>query len=124
MNYYEPRQLAENGKPTGLYHYTCKNDNKIWPVGPCADDCDGHKTPEEACEHYRQWLIEGVIFRKKETEWPKEKCEIDGCNNEAKLIGVSVNEPGQFNQRRFCPEHATKEQMAKFIHVGSCISSY
>ena len=124
MNHYKPREITKEGKPTGLFHYTCRNDNQIWPVGPCADGCPGHATTDEAREHYRQWLIDGITFYAETQEWPKEKCESEGCNQQATFWGVSRNEPGQFNQRRFCKDHATKEEMAKFIDAGDCSSSY
>ena len=124
MNYYGAREITKDGKPTGLYHYTVRNDNVIRPVGPCADDCRGHETKEEACEHYRQWLIEGIEFTPRESEWPKDKCEVEGCDEEAIMVGVSHNEPGQFNQRRFCAKHATRQEMAKFTFAGERISSY
>lgn len=124
MNYYGAREITKNGKPSGLFHYTCRNDDHIWPVGLCANDCPGHSTREEAEEHWRSYLIQGIVFDNITQEWPKDKCEVDGCNEQAKMIGSTKNEPGIFNQRKFCVRHAVPEEMAKFIEAGECISSY
>jgi hypothetical protein len=123
MNYYKPREILKDGKPVGLYHYTCRNDNQVWPVGLCVD-CPGHKTKEEACEHWRQYLIQGIEFVRITQEWPKEKCEVEGCNNQATMVGSTKNEPGGFIRHCFCEEHATQEEMSKFIYAGESISSY
>ena len=116
--------MTKDGKPTGKYHYTCRNDNRIWPVGLCAEGCPGHATPEEASEHWRAYLIQGIEFNKITQEWPKEKCEAEGCNEQATMIGCTKNEPGVFNHRRFCDTHAVPEEFAKFIDAGDSISSY
>lgn len=57
MNHYNAREIKKDGVGTGKWHFTQMRDKKIWPVGPCAEDCSGHDTPEEAAEHYRQYLI-------------------------------------------------------------------
>ncbi len=124
MNYYGPREITRDDKPTGLFHYTCRNDGRIWPIGPCADGCPGHKTAEEACEHYREFLLAGIVLCKIEQEWPKDKCDVDGCNEAATHYGYSRNEPGAWERGRFCDVHATAEEMAKKIEVGECTSSY
>lgn len=162
MNYYGARQkLDENGKPSGLFHYTCRNDEQIWPVGYCgafkrcdkcdgqmrkmpyapgpytcetcrdtgtmkvpeAERCPGHATAGEANEHYRQYLLDSAVFQgPKTTEWPKEKCEADGCNEEATHL-ASI--PGHMEHtHKFCAKHCTCEELAKKVKVGESISSY
>jgi hypothetical protein len=124
MNYYQPRELTKDGKPTGLFHYTCRNDDHIWPVGLCASGCPGHATEQEAREHWRLYLIQGIEFTPITQEWPKEKCESAGCSEQAIMTGCTKNEPGVFNHRRFCTKHATPEEMSKFIDAGDSMSSY
>lgn len=59
MNYEQPREIrGSDGKGTGKYHWTCQNGDRIWPVGYCAEGCPGHHSPEDAAEHYRQWVID------------------------------------------------------------------
>jgi hypothetical protein len=58
MNYYGAREIIKEGKRTGLFHYTKMNDGQIVSVGYCADACPGHKTKEEACAHYKKYLLE------------------------------------------------------------------
>lgn len=78
MNYYGPRETD------GRWDYTCRNDGHIWPVGYCRaykefdtsiipvseaeqeeyratahkHHSDGHATEEEACECYKQYLLD------------------------------------------------------------------
>lgn len=46
MNYYGPRELHDDGEPTGTYHYTRRNDSRVWPLGYCAG------TPETTHEEW------------------------------------------------------------------------
>ncbi|MCK9558274.1 MAG: hypothetical protein M0R50_09580 [Candidatus Cloacimonetes bacterium] len=124
MNYYQPREIIRDKKPCGLYHYTCRNDDQIWPVGLCAEDCPGHATPEEAREHWREYLIQGIQFDKITHEWPKDKCQVEECNEQATMIGSTKNEPGRFIHKLLCDKHATSEEMSKFIDACDTWSSY
>lgn len=124
MNYYQPREIIKDGKSTGLFHYTCRNGDRIWPVGLCASDCPGHTTEQEAREHWRLYLIQGIEFTPIMREWPKEKCESEGCNEQAMTVGFIKHKPDVFNHHMFCAKHATPEEMAKFIKAGDSISSY
>ena len=37
MNYYQARELRDaDGKGTGLWHYTVRNDDRIWATGYCS----------------------------------------------------------------------------------------
>lgn len=51
-----PRELERQGQPAGLFHMTVSSDEENWcyPIGPCADKCPGHSTPEEARIHYQE----------------------------------------------------------------------
>jgi hypothetical protein len=60
IRYYLPLEFRIGGQPPSLYHYGCYlfPANDLSPVGYCANGCLGHATPEEAREHYRQFLID------------------------------------------------------------------
>lgn len=59
MNYYRPRQLRNpDGKPSGIWHFTCMNDGFIWPIGYCAKKKCRHKTPLAASNCYRKYIKE------------------------------------------------------------------
>lgn len=54
MNYDQPRQLESGG-----WHYTSQNDDRVWPVGYCADHRDApHATEDEARACYARYLLE------------------------------------------------------------------
>ena len=65
MNYYQPRQI-QLGENAGKWHYTCRNDDRIWPVGFCRDGCEGHDTSEEAAAHQREYDLDHRKVRKVE----------------------------------------------------------
>ena len=49
MNYYQAREIQRDGQHTGLFHYTCRNDDHIYPVGFCSpyrecEACHGQVT--------------------------------------------------------------------------------
>jgi hypothetical protein len=87
----------------------CKDEGILKKENPCP----GHKTPEEAEEHYRQYLIDSAEIRgPKKEEWPKEKCDVKGCNEEAKYLGIVT---GRMMDKQLCEKHANKETMAILI---------
>lgn len=138
MNHYKARQL-ENGK----WHYTSRNNGNIFPVGNCSrfmrcpackllenvnrdcvickgdnividpNPCPGHDTAEEAQQHYKEYLIEGCVFRPKFNEWPKYKCHLEQCNSESKhsvyIFGTTYD---------LCEQHANRETLHEIISVG------
>src|SRR4051812_48360403 len=62
MNYLKARQMQSTGK----WHYTCRNDNFVWPQGYCAQEgsachSTGHNTAEEACECYKQYQLKNHL---------------------------------------------------------------
>lgn len=59
MNYYRARLLkGPDGKETGIWHYTCMNDGRIWPLGYCKQNNCQHTTPVEASNCYRKYINE------------------------------------------------------------------
>ena len=61
MEVYGPRELANDGKKTGLWHYCYANSEGTRPIGYCAQDCPGHATPEEAELHQRQYVLDHEV---------------------------------------------------------------
>lgn len=164
MNYYQAREiLGEDKKPTGKWHYTCRNDDRIWAVGYCAslqscpvckdkwvpafgmtredveargwtwceacnnkglvdapNPCPGHDTPEEACEHYKEYLLDKAEYRQKLSEWPKDKCMRPDCNSEATHV---VHIPGETYNYIFCEQHCNRENVSALLNVGWSMSS-
>lgn len=117
MNHDAPRQKKNADGTPGLWHYTRHNDRTgTYAIGPCAEGCAGHATEEEACEHYRQHLISNVVIRGPKTvsSWPKNKCEIDGCECEGTML---ADIPGG-QCWELCPAHATQEHIAPLVRVG------
>lgn len=101
MNYYGPRQRQSDQR----WDYTCKNDDRVWPVGYChaykefdtslfyvseaeiaehdatkhKHHTEGHATEEEACECYRQYLFDHHLRLNQRCQDTQHKCEICGA---------------------------------------------
>lgn len=118
MNYYRPRQLFKDGKPTGLWHYTCYNNDEVSLVGYCAKDCPGHVSPEEAREHYKQYLLDharygGILYDE------QHKCEICGTWTQRYADGPHIF------IHFLCDKHYNREGLDQVIgKVGDIVSSY
>lgn len=156
MNYYSPREIRDaEGKPTGKFHYTVKNDGHISAVGYCSpwvtcpacngdscpytsrvqhkQDCEtcknrglvisptacpGHDTEEGACEHQKEYYLDTANYNVTMTT-QQVKCEVCGewtsryvTYGEGKLAGCVL-----------CDKHANRDELAKLIKVGTCVSS-
>lgn len=159
MNYYQARELRDgDGKGIGLWHYTCMNDGRIWPVGNCspwvecdhckasglepamsdapynelpkcrvcngqrcvrkADPCPGHATPEEACEHQKEYFLDHAQYDHIMAD-EQRKCEVCGAWTQR----VVTWGHGQMSSATLCDAHANREELAKIIRVGECMSS-
>ena len=57
-NCYQPREILKAGRASGLWHYTCGDGVNVWPVGHCASFCPGHRSPDDARSHYKQYLLD------------------------------------------------------------------
>lgn len=121
MNYYDARQL-ESGPNAGKWHYTCRNDGRIWPVGNCAEGCQGHDTAEEACEHYRQYLLDRLRFLDDVENAPSlHRCDAPGCGAYTSG-GVDVRGSLRFT---LCAAHRNRETVALLYRkVGQIMSSF
>lgn len=117
MNYYEARELRdEKGEGTGRWHYTVRNDGRIWPVGYCADGCPGHESAEAACEHQREYELANL---RQITYAGWTDCQVCGAPTKA---GVEHG-PGIGHPIALCDEHRTPEVIDGLVVVGQVISS-
>lgn len=116
MNHFKARERRNAaGGHSGLWHYTNCNDDYVYPVGYCAQDCPGHATEGEACEHYKQYLIDEMTrISPKTGVWPKHKCKVEGCENE----GTHAISVGGYSYYEVCEEHADKGTLGKLLTVG------
>lgn len=103
MNYRQARQVdpAADREDAGKWRWTCMNDGRVWPEGPCAEGCPGHDTAEEACQHY----VEGVIAQG--IRWTG--CSWTSCNNRPECPNPA-NRMAHFNgdpwaAYTFCNQH-------------------
>ena len=157
MNYYDARELRdENGQGTGRWHYTCKNDDQVCPVGYCSpwercpeckgeflpgklggahcehckdtrlvrkkEPCPGHATPEEACEHQRQYELDHAKFHPETEEIRKRatalfRCEVCGH------FTCGYADCGVARVYMLCNEHCNREALDGLVSVGYSISS-
>lgn len=116
MNYYAPREIADPaGNGVGTWRYTVRNDDRIWPVGYCAEQMCRHATPEEAREHYRQWELDHR--RAVEVAWPGNACRICGA---LATKGFTTN---GYSVYLLCDEHRTREHLDSLVIPGDFMSS-
>ncbi len=59
VRFYQPHELLLEGNRIGSFHYVCivSPHDHVEAVGACTQGCVGHPTPDDAREHYRQYLI-------------------------------------------------------------------
>lgn len=111
MNHYKARQK----EVSKLWHYTCANDDFIYPVGYCADNCPGHATEQEAKDHYKEYLLDNVqiITPDDKKLWPKYKCDVKECNNQG---DHSVNFRG-YSYHNLCKDHTNRAILSTLVEV-------
>jgi hypothetical protein len=118
MNYYQARELrTADGKPAGLWHFTCQNDNRIWPVGYCAQGCVGHDTPEGAQEHYRQYLLDTARYDGR-MSGQQRACRVCGAWTQR----FAETEAGT-SLYVLCDEHCNRESLETLVKAPEWITS-
>lgn len=121
MNYDQPRQL-QNGPSASKWHYTRMNDDRIWPIGYCAEDCPGHDSPNEARAHYRLYLLNNSLRFHPDTDAADtlHRCEAPDCSaytSGSASLGVWI----RFD---LCAAHRTREVVEQLIpDIGDSIHS-
>ncbi len=117
MNYYQAREILKDGEPSGKWHYTVWNDNRIMPVGYCAQGCEGHETREGAYEHQTAYLLDHQT--RYDGEWA-------GTQYQCMVCKTWTSKFASVDHQKFtlCDEHRNREQVAKlFGTVADAISS-
>jgi hypothetical protein len=119
MNYYDAREKMDaQGNPSGIWHYTAQNDDYVYPVGYCAQDCPGHATPEEAREHYRLYLLDTARYDGVSKD-EQRKCEKCG-----EWTQGYVHIPLSMERHVLCDNHRNRETLDAVMHrVGQSMSS-
>lgn len=148
MNHYKAAQRLSDNR----WEYVCFNDGRAYKTGYCAGwrevtDAEeaqipglradvekrrpnqdkyhthGHDTAEEACECYRQYLLDNTLRLRPAPETPKtlHRCECPECA-EYTAGQASV---GDMNIWNLCDGHRTREVVEQLMPaVGECWSSY
>lgn len=75
MNYLAARRRGADGP----WHFTCKNDGRVRPVGYCAQGGCDHATPEEAQACYRRYLLDNRL-RLDGTTTAHQRCRAPDCS--------------------------------------------
>lgn len=117
MNYYQPREIVEDGQPTGKWKYTMFNKREgTFAVGYCAD-CSGHDTKEGAYQHYKDYLLDKARFDNQQED-QMNRCQICQAFTQ-RLASVP-------NHRLFvlCEAHCNREGLSQVLVVGDQISSF
>lgn len=111
MNYDQARQRKD-----GKWHYTRKNDDRIYPIGFCANNCAGHDTCEEAEWHYWEWQLVNICTHNPVVDLAfvdgRQKCTLCGAvaTRVASLPGIAQPEVA------ICDDHALQEVFP--FHAG------
>ena len=111
MNYDAPRQRQSDGK----WHYTRSNKRTgVYPIGNCAEDCPGHDTAEEACEHQKEYLLDRVQFTEDSADaGTLHRCEARGC--ETMTSGSAAI--GGSRHWHLCAAHRNREIVSGLLSV-------
>jgi hypothetical protein len=98
-----------------LWHYVSSGRGGTYPIGYCAEGCPGHGSAEEACEHYRQYLLsERLRFDGgPEDTRTMYRCEAPGCD--AFTAGSAT--VGGSRHWHLCEDHRTRDVVAGLLHV-------
>lgn len=128
MNYDEARPLKDGG-----WHWTTMNDGVVRTAQPCiqilkpfepgsldfslkASDitrCEPHATREEAERHYYDWCLSSVAEIHLADQ--QRRCRAEGCGVFTDVMLGNRQMERMFNGDPLCPEHRTREVLAK-IH--------
>ncbi len=117
MNYYDARELKSGGQSTGKWHYTKRNDDQIWPVGYCAEECPGHDTALEARRHYTEYLLDNRL---------RLDGTYAGAQYECAVCKEFTGRYGSVDGRDYalCDRHRTRDHLAALYGtVGQITSS-
>ena len=137
MNYLAPRQrkadgrwdYTYNGVPWGYCReYTpLKDDGSILPAEIAKREnekmqplignfhSDGHATEDEACDCYKRYLLDTAL--RLCPEEPADANQQSRCEV-CKKFTACYAQVGAYRLFHLCPEHQTREEVAKLLSVG------
>ena len=107
-----PRERKIDGQPAGLFHMTVHSDEEKWcyPIGPCAENCPGHATAEEAYRHYQEGKITKVRLDGFD-EHKQKKCAVCGAwTQKAACVDGEI-----FEYWPLCDQHLNIEEVTKIL---------
>lgn len=116
MKHLAPRQLQNSsGGPSGIWHYTCQDSTGIYSIGYC-EFCEGHSTPTEACEHYKEYILDTRLVFREDKPDPKTvyRCSVEGCSE---LTSGTV-QVGQLHFFHVCSKHRNREAVVNLFEVS------
>jgi hypothetical protein len=124
MNYYGPREKMDaDRKGSGIWHYTVANDDRVYPVGYCAEGCPGHDTPEGALAHQTEWERDHITFRESGRPGEWHECGIEGCSELTRTM-AEWGTGGAVPHLYVCDQHANRETVAPMVSAGIVTSSW
>jgi len=104
--YFAPRQHMVTGK----WHFTVQEGDMVRPVGPCADDCPGHDTGDDAILHYAGHLIDErkTVIR-------------DGNFVTCLICGGKTNRRVRIGNKELhlCQDHMDTKTLLRFVDLGT-----
>lgn len=126
MNYREARQI-QSGPNAGKWHYTNRNDDQIYAVGACRENCPGHDTPEQAYAHEKARLVATAEIKPLPPDaraYSPGRCDAKESCTEPATHWVRLSHPHQADSIRFCDKHANLDEVEAVVVVGPSISSW
>lgn len=114
MRYYSPRQKHTDG----LWHYTVKVDDHVEPVGYCADDCPGHDTPQQAADHFKDYLLDKTSRKLQDPEL--RLCNVCKAYTTWRVLvgkGIPI-------RLILCEKHQGREHVEKLVNLHKIATSY
>lgn len=114
--------LAEGETPDPAHCPAC-NGTGVTGV-PAEDRCPGHDSPEEACEHYKQYLLDNARLRPETADMLRQaktahRCQAPGCRK----MTVGHASWGGHGYASLCDKHCTRAVLSDLVTVGESFQS-
>lgn len=116
MRHLKAAQYGENGP----WHYVSLGRDGGYPIGYCTTGC-AHETPDDAAEHYRQWLLDGFRFDGRSGKDTMHRCELPDCDTFTQRLALG---PDGWLMHNVCDKHANRESMEILHPEGSIGESW
>ena len=138
MNHYDARakvmphvKVKGHKLPKGLkaqdvwgWHYTCRNDEMIWPVGYCVEH-DPHPTADEAYACITNYVLDHVDWNMTlDTKTMVPRCDYPNCRTLVDDGGGASCGVGGRNFYVLCFQHRNRDDLARVLGtIGRVVSS-